>query len=83
MGAAVSPSTAAERDAAAGTERAMMARDIADLRVEVGELRCDIQALLTAWNNANFAVAVIKWLAGVIVAMSALWFVVTHFGVGK
>jgi hypothetical protein len=72
--------SAAERDAAAATERAMMARDIADLKQEVADLRDDIKGLVTAWNNANFGVSVIKWLAGIIMAGSALVYVVTHFG---
>ena len=74
---------AVERDAAAATERAMMARDIADLKQEVADLRADIRGLVTAWNNANFGVSVIKWLAAVIMAGSALVYVVTHFGEGK
>ena len=75
--------TAADRDATAATERAMMARDIADLKQEVADLRADIRGLVTAWNNANFGVSVIKWLAAVIMAGSAMVYVVTHFGEGK
>ena len=75
--------TAAEREAAAHAERLLMARDIADLKQEVAELRADIRGLVQAWQNANFGVSVIKWLAGIITAGSALVYVVTHFGEGK
>jgi len=75
--------TAAERDDDAAIQRAMMARDIAELSAKVDKLSGDIEGLVDAWNNANFGVAVIKWLAAVIMAASALWFVVTHFGEGR
>ena len=75
--------TAAEREAQAANERAMMARDIADLSAKVEKLSGDIEKLVLAWNNANFGVSVIKWLSGVIMACSALWYVVTHFGQGR
>lgn len=72
-----------EREAQAAAERAMMARDIAELSAKVDRLSGDIEGLVLAWNNANFGVAVIKWLAAVIMAGSALWYVVTHFGEGR
>jgi hypothetical protein len=75
--------TQADLAAEAHTERAMMARDIADLRNEVADLRGDIQSLVDAWKNANFALSAVKWVSGVVIATSALWFVVTHFGTGK
>ena len=74
---------AQERDTQAAVERAEMARDIAELAGKVEKLSGDIESLVSAWNNANFALAVIKWLSGIIMAASALWFVVTHFGEGK
>ena len=75
--------SAIDRDAAAATERAMMARDIADLSSKVDKLSGDIEGLVKAWQNANFALSVVKWLSGVIIAISGLWFVITHFGEGK
>lgn len=76
-------STAAERDAAAAAERAEMARDIAELSGKVEKLSGDIAGLVMAWQNANFALAAVKWVSGVVMAASALWFVLTHFGQGK
>lgn len=86
--------TAAERDAQAHTDRAMMARDIADIaatqelyraeqRAENEQLRASIKSLLEAWETANTIVAVIKWASSIAIAVSALWYVVTHFGDGK
>ena len=74
---------AAERDAQAATERALMARDITELSAKVDRLSGDIEGLVQAWQNANFALSVVKWLSGVIMAVSALWFVITHFGEGR
>ena len=86
--------TAAERDAQAHTDRAMMARDISELRdelkehrdeqrQEVANLRASIQSLVDAWSTANTIVAVAKWASSITIAISALWYVVTHFGEGK
>jgi hypothetical protein len=75
--------TAAERDADAAAQRLLMARDIADLKGEVAELRSDIKGLVMAWQNANFGVAVIKWLAAIIMAGSTLVYVLRHFGEGR
>jgi hypothetical protein len=36
-----------------------------------------------AWQNANFGVAVIKWLAAIIMAGSTLVYVLRHFGEGR
>jgi hypothetical protein len=86
--------TAAERDAQAHTDRALMARDISELRkemvehrdeqrAEIANLRASIQSLVTAWSTANTIVAVAKWASSITIAISALWYVVTHFGEGK
>lgn len=73
----------ADREMTAHAERVLMARDIADLRKEVADLRGDISELVDVWRNANFALSAVKWISGVVVTLSALWFVVTHFGEGK
>ena len=72
--------TAAERDADAAAQRAEMAADIAQLSRKVDKLSGDIEGLVTAWQNANFAVAAVKWISGVIIAASALWFALRNFG---
>lgn len=66
----------------AAVERAEMARDIVELTAKVEKLSSDIEGLVEAWRNANFAVALIKWLAGVVIAASAVFAAVTHFGKG-
>lgn len=60
-----------------------MVADIERLTDKVEKLSTDIEGLVEAWRNANFAVSLIKWLASVIMAGSALWFVITNFGQGK
>ncbi len=73
-------STAAERDKQAADEREQMGKDIALLSLKVDKLSGDIEGLVTAWKNANFAVAAVKWISGVIIAASAVWFALRNFG---
>lgn len=60
-----------------------IARDVEELTRKVDDLNGKIEGLVKAWENATFLVAVVKWLAGAVTAVSALYFVVTHFGQGK
>lgn len=60
-----------------------LAKDLEDLTAKVDALNSKIEGLVKAWENATFLVAVIKWLAGAVTAVSAFYFVVTHFGQGK
>ena len=64
----------------AHTDRAMMIRDITELREEIADLRGDVKGLIAAWQSANTIVAVMKWASTAIIAVSALWFTVIHFG---
>lgn len=62
---------------------AELAKDLVELSTKVDDLNNKIEGLVKAWENATFLVAVIKWLAGAVTAVSAFYFVVTHFGQGK
>jgi len=69
--------------AQAVTERAAMLQDIATLTIKVDTLSADIRVMVEAWKAANFALSAVKWIGSVVMAFSAFWFVVTHFGEGK
>lgn len=56
---------------------------IKDLTAAVKTLSDETRELVTAWKNASFLVALVKWVGSVVVAMSAFLYVITHFGQGK
>jgi hypothetical protein len=62
---------------------AELASELEELRDEVAELSASIKGLVTAWENATFLVATIKWLGGAFMTVSAFWYILTHFGQAK
>ena len=72
--------TAAERDADAKVERALMARDIIELRDDIIALRHDVAELVALFKGAKLVVSAVKWFGGIGGGIAALW-AVFHSGV--
>jgi hypothetical protein len=78
--------SSAQRDADAQEQRALMGRDITDLKAELADarneianVRKDITKLLNAWEAASMGLTVIKWLAGVGSGVAAIWAIFSNW----
>lgn len=56
---------------------------IKDLTDAVKTLSDETRELVTAWKNATFLLALVKWLGTAVAAVSGFLYVMTHFGQGK
>ena len=62
---------------------AELQEQISDLTKAVNRLSEETRELVTAWKNATFLLALVKWLGTAVAAISGFLYVVTHFGQGK
>ena len=70
---------AAERDAEAQVERALMARDIVELREDVAAVRSDIAELVALFKGTKAVVRAVKWVGGFAAGVAAAWAIVSPF----
>ena len=70
---------AAERDAEAQVERALMARDIVELRGDVAAVRADVAELVALFKGAKAVVRAVKWIGGLGAGVAAIWAVISPF----
>ena len=54
-------------------EIALIQKELAELQRDVKKLSQDVQGLVDAWKTASGVVAFIKWLSGIVIAVSVLW----------
>jgi len=47
--------------------------ELAEIRQDIAELRCDIAGLLEAWNTANGVVKFVKWIAAIAGALTTIY----------
>jgi hypothetical protein len=64
----------------AAVENALLRRDVEMLTEQVAKLSQDVSNLVAAWNTATYIVAFVKWIAGAVVAISAIYAVVKGLG---
>ena len=64
----------------AAVENALLRRDVEMLTEQVAKLSQDVSNLVAAWNTATYIVAFVKWIAGAVVAASAIYAVVKGLG---
>jgi len=54
------------------TEIALLKREMESLTAQVAELTAQVKTLADAWNQASGAVAVVKWIVGLLAAAGGL-----------
>jgi len=60
-------------DQSVETQIALLQADMAALTKAVTKQSSDIEGLVKAWNTANGVVSFMKWLAGIVTAVTILW----------
>ncbi len=54
-------------------ERAMIRAELAELRRDIADLNESVSGLVSAWSTAKGLVSFIKWFAGLVAAVTAIW----------
>ena len=63
----------------AAVENALMRRDVEMLTEKVEKLSKDVSDLVAAWNTATYIVAFVKWAAGAVVGVTAIYVAFKNF----
>lgn len=60
-------------------ERAMIRAELAELRRDIADLNESVSGLVSAWSTAKGLVSFIKWFAGLVAAVTAIWMACKEF----
>lgn len=60
-------------------ERAMIRAELAELRRDIADLNESVSGLVSAWSTAKGLVSFIKWFAGLVAAVTAIWMASKEF----
>lgn len=63
----------------AAVENALLRRDVEMLTEKVEKLSKDVSDLVAAWNTATYIVAFVKWFAGAVVGLTAIYMFFKNF----
>lgn len=63
----------------AAVENALLRRDVEMLTEQVAKLSQDVSNLVAAWNTATYIVAFVKWFAGAVVGVTAIYMAFKNF----
>ena len=47
-------------------------------KAEFEELRTEVQGIIKAWETATGLVAFVKWVSGIVAALTVIWAALTH-----
>ena len=67
------------RDERGAVDRALMARDILELRDDVKALRAEVVDLVALFKGAKAVVNSVKWFGGIGGGLAALWALLSPF----
>lgn len=60
-------------------ERAMIRAELAEIRRDIADLNESVSGLVSAWSTAKGLVSFIKWFAGLVAAVTAIWMASKEF----
>lgn len=68
-----------EKRRSSDVEMALLMQDMAEMKKSMDSLQGQVRQLLEAWNTASGLVKFVKWMAGLVTAVTVLWTAINHW----